>query len=63
MSEIRRAPSGIENRESKIENVIAGPTLDRYPDASAFALKNLRAFAAGQPLEAVITPEIYDRTT
>ena len=42
---------------------IAGPTLDRYPDATAFALKNLRAFAGGEPLEAVITPEIYDRST
>ncbi len=42
---------------------IAGPTLDRYPDASAHALRNLRAYAAGQPLEAVITPEIYDRST
>jgi phosphoglycerate dehydrogenase-like enzyme len=42
---------------------IAGPTLDRYPDASAFALRNLRAFAAGQPVEARITPEIYDRST
>ena len=42
---------------------IAGPTLDRYPDATAFALRNLRAYATGNPLEAVITPEIYDRTT
>ena len=42
---------------------IAGPTLDRYPDATAFALRNLRAYAANQPLEAIITPEIYDRST
>jgi phosphoglycerate dehydrogenase-like enzyme len=42
---------------------IAGPTLDRYVDATAFALRNLRAYAAGQPLEAVITPETYDRST
>ena len=42
---------------------IAGPTLDRYPDASAFALRNLRAYAADQPLEAVITPAIYDSST
>ena len=39
---------------------IAGPTIDRYPDAGAFALKNLRAYAEGRPLEAVITPEVYD---
>ena len=41
----------------------AGPTIDRYPDAGAFALKNLRAYAEGRPLEAVITPEIYDQST
>jgi len=42
---------------------IAGPTLDRYPDASAHALRNLRAYAAGSPLEAVITPAMYDAMT
>jgi phosphoglycerate dehydrogenase-like enzyme len=42
---------------------IAGPTLDRYKDAGAFALRNLRAYVAGQPLEAVITPAIYDAST
>ncbi len=39
---------------------LAGPTIDRYPDAGAFALKNLRAYADGRPLEAVVTPEVYD---
>ena len=39
---------------------IAGPTIDRYPDAGAFALKNLRAYAEDRPLEAVVTPEVYD---
>jgi phosphoglycerate dehydrogenase-like enzyme len=42
---------------------IAGPTPDRRRDAGAFALRNVRAFAAGGPLEAVITPEVYDWTT
>ncbi|MDB6092589.1 MAG: serA 1 [Verrucomicrobia bacterium] len=42
---------------------IAGPTLDRYVDATAFALRNLRAYARGEKPEAVITPEIYDRST
>jgi phosphoglycerate dehydrogenase-like enzyme len=42
---------------------IAGPTLDRYQDASSFALRNLRAYAASQPLEAVITPAMYDAMT
>ncbi len=41
----------------------AGPTIDRYPDAGAFALKNLRAFVEGRPLEAVITPESFDHST
>jgi phosphoglycerate dehydrogenase-like enzyme len=42
---------------------IAGPTPDRYPDAGAFALRNLRAYADDRALEAVITPERYDATT
>ena len=42
---------------------IAGPTIDRYPDAGAFALKNLRAYVEGRPLEAVVTPEIYDQSS
>jgi phosphoglycerate dehydrogenase-like enzyme len=41
----------------------AGPTIDRYPDAGAFALKNLRAYVEDRPLEAVITPEIYDQSS
>jgi phosphoglycerate dehydrogenase-like enzyme len=40
-----------------------GPTIDRYPDAGAFALKNLRAYAEGRPLDAVVTPEIYDQSS
>jgi phosphoglycerate dehydrogenase-like enzyme len=39
---------------------IAGPTLDRRRDAGAQALRNLRAYSEDRPLEAVITPEIYD---
>jgi phosphoglycerate dehydrogenase-like enzyme len=42
---------------------IAGPTIDRYPDAGAFALKNLRAFLENRPLEAVVTPETYDQSS
>lgn len=42
---------------------IAGPTVDRYPDAGAFALKNLQAYAAGRPLEAIVTPAVYDQST
>jgi len=42
---------------------LAGPTTDRRRDAGAFALRNLRAYAADRPLEAVITPSVFDRTT
>lgn len=42
---------------------IAGPTVDRYPDAGRQAIRNLRAFAAGEPLAAVITPELFDQQT
>lgn len=42
---------------------LAGPTTDRRRDAGAFALGNLQAYAAGRPLEAVITPSVFDRTT
>jgi phosphoglycerate dehydrogenase-like enzyme len=42
---------------------VAGPTLDRRRDAGAFALRNIQAFLAGQPLQAVITADVYDRIT
>jgi phosphoglycerate dehydrogenase-like enzyme len=42
---------------------LAGPTTDRRRDAGAFGLRNLRAYAAGEPIESVITPEIFDHST
>ena len=42
---------------------LGGPTRDRRRDAGALALKNLRAFLNGEPLEAVVTLGVYDRTT
>lgn len=42
---------------------LAGPTPDRCPDAGEFALRNLAARLQGRPLEAVVTPEVYDRST
>jgi phosphoglycerate dehydrogenase-like enzyme len=42
---------------------MAGPTNDRKCDAGAFALSNLRAYAADHPLQAVITPSIYDASS
>lgn len=42
---------------------LAGPTTDRRRDAGAFALENLRAYAEGRPLQAVITTRVYDSST
>lgn len=42
---------------------LAGPTTDRRRDAGAFALENLRAYVADQPLQAVITTRVYDTST
>jgi len=39
---------------------IAGPTMERRCDAGAFTLRNLAAYSEGRPLEAVITPEVFD---
>ncbi len=42
---------------------LGGPTRDRRRDSGALALKNLRAFLRGEPLDAVVTLEVYDRST
>lgn len=42
---------------------IGGPTTERRRDAGTFALRNLRAYAAGAALEAVVTPDIFDRSS
>jgi phosphoglycerate dehydrogenase-like enzyme len=42
---------------------LGGPTRDRRRDAGALALKNLRAYLKGEPQEAVVTLDIYDRST
>lgn len=42
---------------------LAGPTTDRRRDATVFALRNLAAYLAGTPLEAIITPAVYDAST
>jgi len=40
---------------------LAGPTRDRRRDAGEWALRNLRAYAAGEPLVAQITAAEYDQ--
>jgi phosphoglycerate dehydrogenase-like enzyme len=42
---------------------IAGPTLDVYPRCGMHALENVRAYLAGEPVDSIITLEIYDRST
>lgn len=42
---------------------LAGPTTDKRPDAGAYGLANLKAYAADQPLVGTISPEIYDQST
>ncbi|MBC8012181.1 MAG: hydroxyacid dehydrogenase [Burkholderiales bacterium] len=39
---------------------LGGPTTDRRRDAGAHGVRNLRAYAAGEPLESLVTPELYD---
>jgi phosphoglycerate dehydrogenase-like enzyme len=42
---------------------LGGPTRDRRRDAGALALKNIRAYLTGQPQEALMTLDSYDRST
>lgn len=42
---------------------LGGPTTDRRRDAGAFALRNLRAYMAGEPLQAQVTVEIFDKAS
>lgn len=42
---------------------LGGPTADRRCDAGAFALRNLSAYAEGRSVEAVVTEEIFDRSS
>lgn len=42
---------------------LAGPTTDRRRDAGAFGLRNLKAYVADEPLEAVVTPFVFDRSS
>lgn len=42
---------------------IAGPASDQFTRCGELALRNLRAFFDGRPLQALVTLEIYDRAT
>jgi phosphoglycerate dehydrogenase-like enzyme len=42
---------------------LGGPTTDRRQDSGRLALRNLKAYQAGEDLEALITPQIFARAT
>lgn len=42
---------------------IGGPTHDSYTACGGYALRNLERFLRGEPVESVVTTEIYDRST
>ena len=58
------ADSGLRGLENvTLTPHLAGPTTDRRRDAGEFALDNVRAYADGSPLAAVITPQTFDAMT
>ena len=42
---------------------LGGPTRDRRRECGKLALRNVRRFLAGETLENLITPDVYDRAT
>ena len=42
---------------------LGGPTRDRRRDSGVLALKNLRAYQSGTPLQALVSLDVYDRST
>ena len=61
-------PPAVDSPFRKLDNVfvlphLGGPTLDRMRDSSELALLNIVHYLRGEPLEAEITQEIYDRIT
>ena len=42
---------------------VAGPTADRLRDCGETAVRNIERFILGEPLEARITLDIYDKIT
>jgi phosphoglycerate dehydrogenase-like enzyme len=56
-SALRRMPGVI------VSPHIGGPTSDSYARCGEFALNNLQRYLKGQPVEGVVSLEIYDRST
>jgi phosphoglycerate dehydrogenase-like enzyme len=42
---------------------LGGPTTDRRRDSGALAVRNLKSYLKGKPLEAVVDLEVYDRSS
>jgi len=42
---------------------VGGPSSDMYPELGQYAVENIRRFIAGEKVEALVTPEILDRST
>jgi len=65
---VAREPLGPDNPLVDISDAvlsphIGGPTHDRFPDCGRLALKNIGRYLRGEPLESLITTELYDRST
>lgn len=53
----RRAPGVV------LSPHIAGPTFDQYAECAQAALANVQRYFAKQPLQSIVTTEVYDRST
>lgn len=42
---------------------LGGPSIDRRQDSGRMAIRNLKAFLNGEPMEGVISPNVYARAT
>lgn len=55
--------SPLANSAALLSPHIGGPTHDRFPLCGQLALENLERYLRNEPLEALITPDLYDRST
>lgn len=63
-----KEPLAVDSELRGLPNVallphIAGPTKDRRCDSTLLAIENLARFAKGDPMQDIITPEVFDRST
>lgn len=65
---VAREPLGPDSPAAAVPGVvlsphIGGPTHDRFPECGRLALDNIDRYLRGEPLESLVTPELYDRST